>query len=100
MKGIEIISTPPGFAPEGIRVDWVGVQIPLATEREIAENPPSGMGIGSANQGGFMVLASKATEALKKAGHRRASLFWEEKIPGSSYLVFRREVCKEVEIQS
>lgn len=94
MKKIRIVSIPPGFAPEAIRRQWVGVTIPLATDEEINEDPPSDMGIGSSNQDGFLVLRAKAIDALRAAGGIAGAEFWE-RIPGR-YLKFKKEVCEEV----
>lgn len=95
MAKIKIIATPPGFAPEEIRDQWVGVEIPLPTEEQIAEDPPSGVGIGNQNQGGFLVLTSDAIKSLQNAGKNTAVSFWESAGIGR-YLRFRKEICKEI----
>ena len=96
MKRIRITSIPPGFAPESIRVQWVGVTIPLVTEEEKAQDPPSGISIGAANRGGYMVLTSKAVEALEAADKTEAKEYWGGLVLGS-YLVFKKECCEVVE---
>jgi len=60
MSSVRITQIPPGFAPEEIRKQWVGVELSLATEEEIAQDPPSGFGIGSDNTNGYLVLRDKA----------------------------------------
>ncbi len=55
LKKIEIKKAPPGFAPLYIRERWVGVVIPLVTEKELKKNPISELGIGSQNTGGYRV---------------------------------------------
>lgn len=94
---IRIVSVPPGFAPEAIRKQWVGIRIPLATKKERRLNPPSRFGIGSSNQGGFLVLRSKAVEALRDAGRNRAADYWGDTQLGY-YLQFKKEVCEQVGI--
>ncbi len=93
MARIRIVAVPPGFAPLSIREQWVGIEIPLATNRDISKNPPSELGIGSANRGGYMVLTSKAIEALKSAERISAAAFWKQLTLGH-YLVFKRDVCE------
>ncbi len=57
MAKIKIIDTPPGFAPEEIRLQWLGIEIPLV------ENPiPEGeeiARIGNQNKGGYQVRGKK-----------------------------------------
>jgi hypothetical protein len=63
---IRIIKTPPGFAPEEIGNQWVGIEIPLATDSEIEANPPSGLGIGNSNMGGSKCWQKKQLQHLSK----------------------------------
>ena len=92
MSTIRIISTPPGFAPEYVREDWVGLELSLVTKEELRTNPRSGFKIGSENDGGYLVLRANAIEALRAAGKEDAANFWEE-MPLGMYLEFRSDVC-------
>lgn len=93
---IRIRSIPPGFAPREIRKEWVGVEIPLATKEELAVDPPSGIGIGRANDGGYYVLRDAAIHALMRNGKDKAAGFWEG-LPLGRYLEFRKECCELLE---
>ena len=87
---IRIIAVPPGDAPENIRKDWVGVELPV-------EDPSNEVGFwhGNKNAGGYIVLKARAVEALKKAGKRRAATFWGSPRFGE-HLGFKKEVCAEL----
>jgi len=93
MAKIRISKIPPGFAPEEIRRSWVGCEIPLVTERDLNEDPPSGSGIGKDNQGGYRVLRDKAISALVSKGEKEAAAYWRN-LPLGRYLVFNKEVCE------
>lgn len=99
MSSIKIIAVPPGFAPDHIREQWVGIQIPLATEAELRDNPLSGFKIGNQNNNSYVVLREKAIEALRTADKYDAVDFWSTTpvISIASYLEFRKEVCELVE---
>jgi hypothetical protein len=92
IPSIRIKGVPPGFAPPEIREQWVGIEIPLPTEDELKANPPSGFGIGNANEGGYPVLTKTAIEALLESRRTRAAAFWS-KFDGT-YLLFKKEVCE------
>ena len=93
MPSIRIKEIPPGFAPAEIREEWIGVEIPLATEEELKANPPISR-FGNANGDGYQVLTEKAIYALRHSGHPRAADFWEY-FPGSGhYLVFAKNICE------
>ena len=95
MKSIRIIVTPPGPAPEFVRAHWVGVLIPLATEDEIAQDPPSGFSIGSENISGYLVLRAKAIKALGDMDREDAANYWSQLLCGR-YLRFKKEACELV----
>ncbi len=95
MLAIRIIAMPPGFAPEEIRRSWIGVTIPLATDEEIAVDPPSGFGFGNLNMDGHLVLLDKALAALDAAQQNEAFIFWEQFLMGR-YLRFSKDVCELV----
>lgn len=93
MSSIRITDVPPGsLAPLAIRLQWVGVEIPLATEDELRQNPIAGK-LGSQNDGGHIVLRSKAIEALRDAGREEAADYWESFPPIGMYLQFKQDVC-------
>jgi hypothetical protein len=96
MAKIKIIATPPGFAPEFIREQWVGIEIPLPTNEQIAENPPSELRTGNENEGGYLVLCSDAIAALKESEKYDAHDFWTTKGLGR-YLLFKRDVCELID---
>ena len=94
MSSIRIIEIPPGFAPAHIRRQWVGVVLPLATEEELAHNPPSEVCIGRGNENGYLVLCCKAAAVLRTTGKMEAANYWESFF--DSYLEFKKEVCELV----
>ena len=75
MSSIRFIGVPPSdLAGTEICEQWVGIEIPLATDEELRRNPIAGK-IGGKNDGGFVVLRSKAIEALELAGRWKAACF-------------------------
>jgi hypothetical protein len=96
VASIRIVSIPPGFAPEEIRQHWIDVVIPLPTEKELSDDPPSKSGIGNANEGGYVVRTSQAIYALEVAGKLKAARYWRG-FPLGGYLVFKRDVCEVIE---
>jgi hypothetical protein len=90
MAKIRIIHTPSGFAPERIRDQWKGIEIPLA------DNPiPAGkvaLRIGTENQDGYQVKGTEAVKALREAGKNEAADFWEDYKTGN--FTFKKEVCE------
>ncbi len=94
MSSIRIIEIPPGFAPAHIRMQWLGVVLPLATEEELIEHPLSGFSIGHGNENGYLVLCCKAAAVLRTAGKMEAANYWESFF--SSYLEFKKETCEMV----
>lgn len=96
MSSIRIVSTPPGFAPQEIRAQWIGIAIPLPTQEEIDEDPPSGFKVGSENDGGYLVLTKRAVQSLRANGKNEAAEFWDG-LPLGRFLEFRRDVCEVIE---
>ena len=92
MKKIKIIATPPGFAPEHIRVQWIGIQIPLTTpipqDQVVAK-------IGNDNTDGYEVKGIDAVQALKDAKKNQAAEFWEPYSSGN--FKFKKEVCELID---
>ena len=97
MKKIRIIATPPGQAPEWVRKEWVGLELPTISQ------PPAGiqMGVhgGSAeNTGGYVVDGQTAVTLLGKKSPTAAQ-WWKSHAPHvlSMQLVFKKEVCELVQ---
>lgn len=97
---IRIISTPPGQAPEWVRDEWVGVELP------VEENTPSEdvgvlqLGINGGrpeNLGGYPIRTQDAIEALREKSPE-AARWWESNVPLGLVprLVFKRDVCEVV----
>lgn len=94
MNSIRIVSIPPGQAPEWVRKEWIGVEIPLPEQKS------GGIQVGvrggkAENEGGYQVDTSKAIEALKKKSPK-AARWWEENVSLASIssLVFSKDVCE------
>lgn len=96
MAKIKIIATPPGFAPEDIRNQWVGVEIPLPTKEQLAEDPPSSFGSGNQNQGGHIVLTSDAITSLEQSEKHSTVAFWQSLGLGK-YLRFHKDCCEVID---
>jgi hypothetical protein len=87
---IKIVKTPPGFAPEQIRQQWVGLEMSAKPEMDVNGS----FRIGTENIGGYQVEAPVALQALKDAGKDAALEFWLPYLRGD--LVFHAECCEEV----
>lgn len=94
MTKILIISTPPGFAPEHIRKQWIDIEIPLLGIEN--SQKPVGNRSGTENLGGYQVLPKDAIAALEKAGKHEAVEFWTP-YSGAQNFTFKKEVCKLIE---
>ncbi len=97
MSSIKIIATPPGQAPEWVREEWIGVEIP------IPKQPSRGIQMGvrggkAENAGGHQVDTREAMEALRKKSPEAAD-WWEQNVPLASIpsLVFSKDVCEVIE---
>ncbi len=90
MTKIKIIEVPPGFAPENIRKQWVGIEIPL-TENPIPEGQEA-FKIGNQNSDGYQVKGVDAVQALLDSGKKEAANFWEMYKTGN--FKFKKEVCE------
>lgn len=67
-----ILSTPPGFAPEEIRREWVGLELPVRSESEK----------------GVPIVATEALEHLRNGGRTAASQWWYKYYEGEGHEVF------------
>lgn len=106
MARIRIISTPAGQAPEWVRQQWVGLELPI-TDEEVAydaftEEQRRGEykgALGGApepeNMGGFHVQTRKVIEALSEKSLEAAN-WWKKNVPLSAidHLVFGRKFCE------
>ncbi len=71
MSSIRIVSTPPGQAPEWVRKEWIGVEIPLPEQNRAASRWEFAVA-KQRMRGGHQVDTSKAIEALQKKSPRAA----------------------------
>jgi len=92
MKKIIVTTAPPGFAPENIREQWVGVELPV--EDELGNG--SGFRTGAENSDGYRVNSFDALKALKAAEKNEAFEFWELRLSPKAMLVFKKEFCDEL----
>lgn len=96
MRSIRIISIPPGQAPEWVRKEWIGVEIPLP--KQVSDGIEMGVLGGKAeNTGGYQVDTGKAIGALRSKSPKAAN-WWEENVPLDifSSFVFSKDVCELV----
>lgn len=77
-KKIRITKTPAGFAPQEIRDQWVGVEIPLMNQEDADKLQNSGQWNASEQHGGPIVHIEDAINALKQAGKTEAASFWND----------------------
>jgi hypothetical protein len=94
---IRITGVPPGQAPEWVRKEWVGLELPV---QEDALNPNEGIQFGvkggkPENLGGYPIHTSDAISALTKKSPRAAE-WWKTNVPLELMptLVFKREACQ------
>jgi len=78
MAKIRIVSTPPGAAPEWVRREWVGLEIPLAKDVSsdlslLTSNKPNGIKC-------YEVNAKEAVEILRGKSPEAAA-WWDENRP-------------------
>ncbi len=92
MKKMKIIAIPPGFAPEEIRKQWLGIEIPLLGK----DDQPTSLRIGNGNSGGYTVQTQDAIDALRASDKNEAAEFWEQFNLGSQ-LVFKTECCEIID---
>ena len=92
-RKIRIIKTPPGFAPEDIRKQWIGIEIPIIGEEDSTQ--PLGVRSGIENIGGYQVSPLEAIKALKEAGKTEAVAFWQ-RFSSAMNFTFKKEVCEVI----
>ena len=93
MGTIRIIATPPGQAPEWVRNEWIGVEIPL-TEQLSGGLQFGVLGGQAENVNGYQVNGSDAFRALEKKSNA-AAMWWLNEAPWAlaNKLVFAKDVC-------
>lgn len=97
---IKIINTPPGQAPEWVRDEWVGVELPVEEDAPgQGESVQFGIFGGKPeNLGGYPVRTRDAIDALREKAPKAAQ-WWENNVTLLNFsprLVFRRDVCEVV----
>lgn len=92
---IKIIAVPPGGAPEWVRKEWVGLEMPIEVP-----GPGLQMGVkGTApqNLGGYHVQFDKAMAVLEGKSPKAAK-WWQENVPfgftDKDTFVFKSDVCE------
>ena len=120
MPLIEIVSTPPGAAPDDIRAAWVGLKLKIA----YGDTSPHDFSVVSvhtrvdgrlrqwalrlglfkpsiATWNGFSVDAISAIQALEQAGRASSAHWWRENTPHilkpGQVLIFPGSCCQVVE---
>ena len=94
-KTFKIIATPPGQAPEWVRKEWVGVELPMS---ESGPGHQHGvLGGQPENIGGYKTNGLTAVNLLN-AKSPKAAEWWHKNAPHvlSAELVFKKEVCVEI----
>ena len=96
---IEIIQVPPGFPPDWVRENWVGVVIPLADSLNpeadgLKWNPRTGEVVTATS---FGVKTQQAIDALREKSEEAYQWFVDEQIP-QMYpdISFQSAYCKLV----
>ena len=98
LSSIRIIATPPGQAPDWVRQEWVGLEIPLDETPKLSGTIQMGVLGGPAQHpGGFRVNTRVTLDLLQKKSPD-AARWWRENINPDfmTHLIFKREVCEEV----
>lgn len=97
MKKIRIVDVPPGDAPEWVRKEWVGLELPVATAAPEDSLQIGVLGGEPQNLGGYPVESKIAVEILSKKSPEAAQ-WWKENFSFTlmPWLVFKKEVCKVI----
>jgi hypothetical protein len=94
VSSIRVTKVPPSdIAPRHITEAWIGVEIPIVTEKFLRKYPLSGFKAGSSNNNGYIVVRTDAIQALREAGQDEAAAYWENRSLGL-YLEFKRDACE------
>ncbi|HSX48807.1 MAG TPA: hypothetical protein VLE44_00945 [Candidatus Saccharimonadales bacterium] len=94
---IRIVDTPPGQAPEWVRKEWIGLELPV---EDVDLEGGFSIGIKGGkpeNLGGYPIRTEDAISALKEKSPKAAN-WWINNVPLDLVprLVFKRDVCKVV----
>lgn len=94
-KKFRIIATPPGQAPEWVRQAWIGLELTISSAPGIQTGITGGK---AENLGGFSAYGQDAIDLLREK-NPQAAAWWKNNASFvlSNYLVFKREVCEEIE---
>ena len=96
MMKIRITAVPPGFAPEEIRAQWVGVEIPYNPGR--CDSLQGGDWVGEGNENGYIVATDDAIKSLVNSGKAEAAEYWGAVLDlGGGVLRFGKEYCEVCE---
>ncbi|MCB9816434.1 hypothetical protein H6786_03490 [Candidatus Nomurabacteria bacterium] len=93
-RKIRITKVPPGFAPESIREQWVGIEIPTISDEEATAHQDDEEWTSQDHNGAHLVTGHDACQALLEAGKLEAASFWRNPWP-PQYLRFDQS-CYEV----
>ena len=101
---IRIDKRPAGAAPEEIRDDWVGAQIPLMEPPERPFDFVVAVGGGPAdpqNMDGYDVTIEDAITALRVMGRNRSADWWEQQEAyGVEHLRFGKVFCTQFDAEN
>ena len=91
---IKIKKTPPGFAPEEIREQWVGLILPCIGKEDPHTSVDPLFRTGTENIGGYQVATADAIKALEDAKLFDALKFWSVRLFGAIDLTFKADICE------
>jgi len=96
MMKIRITAIPPGFAPEEIRAQWVGMEIPYVPGKY--DLLCGGIWSGDEQAGGYVVSTDEAIRLLLGLGKIGAAEYWKAVLSRSGdVLRFGKEYCEVCE---
>ncbi len=94
---LKIIGIPPGQAPEWVRKEWMGLELPI---EENAPKPEESIQLGvrggkPENLGGYPIRTSDAISALNKKSPQAAE-WWKQNVPLNAVprLIFKKDICE------
>jgi hypothetical protein len=96
---IKIIATPSGEAPEWVRKEWIGLELPVV-EVDIENGIQFGVVKGGPpqNLGGYSVETTNAIKILKEQSPEAAQWWLENPLlKFMDVLVFKKEFCELIE---
>ena len=93
---IRIIAVPPGPQhPFAVREKWLGVEMPVVPDAELAAHPPVKVDNDESNEGGYHVYLAHAVAALEQQGKSEVAVYWKT-LPPTDYLLFKKECCQPI----